>query len=117
MNLLNKSISKTKSYQAILFKLCNHNILQLMSSAVIASTLQDAAKKRDGENFTNFKAIRKKGRFDQNHKVLVKFPHWGILNYSDSLCIKVSTSFYIASPNPNPTAPSTPQYGNRATLE
>ena len=43
-------------------------------------------------------------------KKLVKLPCWGVLNHADSLCIKISPIFYIAYPNP--TAPSTPQYGN-----
>ena len=42
----------------------------------------------------------------------VKFPYWGVLNYADSLCIKLSAIFYIVNPNPNPAGPSTPQYGN-----
>ena len=25
----------------------------------------------------------------------VKFPYWGVLNYADSLCIKISPIFYI----------------------
>ena len=43
---------------------------------------------------------------------MVKFPYWGVLNYADSLCLKISPIFYIANPNPNPEGPSTPQYGN-----
>ena len=42
----------------------------------------------------------------------VKFPYWGILNYAEILCIKISPIFYIINPNPNSTGPSTPQYGN-----
>ena len=45
----------------------------------------------------------------------VKFPYWGVLNYADSLCIKISPIFYIANPNPNPTGPTTAQYGNDPT--
>ena len=41
-----------------------------------------------------------------------KFPYWGVLNYVNSLCIRVSPILYIANPNPNPTGPSTTQYGN-----
>ena len=26
-------------------------------------------------------------------KILVKFPYWGVLNYADSLCIKISPIF------------------------
>ena len=44
--------------------------------------------------------------------IRVTFPHWGVLNYTDSLCTKISPIFYIANFNPNPTGHSTPQYGN-----
>ena len=47
----------------------------------------------------------------------VKFPYWGVLNYVDSLCIKISPIFYIANANPNPAEPSTPQYGNYPELQ
>ena len=33
----------------------------------------------------------------------VKFPYWGVLNYADSLWIKISPIFYIANPKPNPS--------------
>ena len=33
-----------------------------------------------------------------------------IMHYS--LCLKILPILYIANPNPNPTGPSTPQYGN-----
>ena len=47
-------------------------------------------------------------------KKRVKFLYWGVLNYADSLCIKISPIFNIANPNPNPAGPDTPQYGNYA---
>ena len=49
-----------------------------------------------------------------NFRILerVKFPYWDVLNYEDSLCIKILVIFYIVNPNPNLTGPSTPQYGN-----
>ena len=47
-----------------------------------------------------------------SNKSLVKFLYWGILNYADSLCIKISPILYIGNPNPNLTGPSMPQYGS-----
>ena len=46
----------------------------------------------------------------------VKFPYWGVLNYADSLCIKVSPIFYIANAKPTPVGANTPQYGNYPLL-
>ena len=43
---------------------------------------------------------------------VVKISYWCVLNYADSLCIKISPIFYIAQANPNPAGPSMPQYGN-----
>ena len=43
---------------------------------------------------------------------LVKFPYWGVLNYANNLCIKISPIFYMANPNPNPTGASKPQCRN-----
>ena len=48
----------------------------------------------------------------ETEEISVKFPYWGVLNHVDTLCIKISPILYIANPNPNPTGPSTPQYGN-----
>ena len=43
---------------------------------------------------------------------MVKFPYWSVLNYADSLCIKISLIFYMTNLNANLTGLTMPHYGS-----